>query len=57
MTKGSKADEILTLLFMILAVAAIVCFCLPSVDRQVFLICGGIAVVLRVVQYILRFIK
>lgn len=56
MTKGSKADEILTLLFMLLAIIAVVCFCIPSVSRTVFLYLGGAAVVLRLVQYVLRFI-
>lgn len=55
MTKGSKADEILTLLFMLLAIIAVVCFCIPSVDRTVFLYIGGAAVVLRLAQYVLRF--
>lgn len=55
MTKGSKADEIFTLIFMLLAIAAVVCFCIPSVDRTVFLSLGGVAVVLRLVQYVLRF--
>ena len=44
MTRGSKADEILTLFFMLLAIAA------------VFLYCGGAAIVLRLVQYVLRYI-
>lgn len=53
--RGSKIDEILTLVFMLLAVAAIVCFFAVS-DRSVFLYCGGAAVVLRLIQYLLRFI-
>lgn len=56
MTKGSKADDILTLLFMLLAIAAVVCFCISSADRSLFLYIGGAAVILRLVQYILRFI-
>lgn len=56
MKRGSKIDEILTLLFMLLAIAAIVCYFAVS-DRSVFLYCGGVAIVLRLVQYVARFIK
>ena len=56
MKKGSKADEILTLAFMLLAIAAVVCFCLPQCSRTVFLYIGSVAVVLRIIQYVLRFI-
>ncbi|MDR1455331.1 MAG: hypothetical protein LBJ01_06745 [Tannerella sp.] len=54
MTRGSKADDVLTLLFMLLAVAAVVCF-FAAGNRLAFMICGGLAVLLRSVQYILRF--
>ena len=54
MTRGSKADEILTLVFMLLAIAAVVCYFAVS-DKTVFL-CGGAAIVLRLVQYVLRYI-
>ncbi|MDR3260966.1 MAG: hypothetical protein LBT78_03940 [Tannerella sp.] len=53
MTRGSKADELMTLLFMLLAIAAIICYFAVG-NRLVFLICGGAAVVLRIIQYILR---
>ena len=55
MTRGSKADEILTLVFMLLAIAAVVCYFAVS-DKAVFLYCGGAAIVLRLVQYVLRYI-
>ena len=55
MTRGSKADEILTLVFMLLAIAAVVCYFAVS-DKAVFLYCGGAAIVLRPVQYVLRYI-
>ena len=55
MKRGSKTDEILTLLFMLLAIAAIVCYFSMS-DKTVFLYCGGAAVLMRIVQYILRYI-
>lgn len=54
MMRGSKADEILTLLFMLLAIAAVVCFFVAS--RAAFYGCGGSAVVIRLVQYLLRYI-
>jgi hypothetical protein len=54
MMRGSKTDEILSLIFMLLAVAAGVCFFAVS-DRMVFWIVGGIAVVFRLIQYALRF--
>ncbi len=54
MKRGSKLDEILTLLFMLLAIGAVVCYFAVS-DRIVFYSLGGAAVLLRVVQYVLRF--
>ena len=39
MTRGSKADEILTLVFMLLAIAAVVCYFAVS-DKTVFLWSG-----------------
>lgn len=54
MKRGSRADEILTLIFMILAVAAVICFFAVD-NRLVFMICGGVAVIMRITQYILRF--
>ena len=55
MKRGSKIDEILTLLFMLLAIAAVICYFAVS-DRSVFLYCGGAAIVLRLAQYVVRFI-
>lgn len=55
MTRGSKADEIMTLLFMLLGIAAVICYFAVS-DKSVFLYCGGAAIVLRLIQYVLRFI-
>ena len=55
MTRGSKADEILTLFFMLLAIAAVVCYFAVS-DKAVFLYCGGAAICLRLVQYFMRFV-
>lgn len=55
MTRGSKADEIMTLLFMLLAIAAVVCYFAVD-NKTVFLYCGSAAILLRLVQYILRFV-
>ncbi len=42
-------------MFMLLAIAAVVCYFTVN-DKSVFLYCGGAAIVLRLVQYVLRFI-
>ncbi|MDL2255281.1 hypothetical protein LJC44_04140 [Parabacteroides sp. OttesenSCG-928-G06] len=55
MRRGSRLDELFTLLFMVLAIAAVVCFFVMRDDRAWFLALGGIAVVLRVVQYVMRY--
>lgn len=54
MMRGSKLDEIMTLAFMLLAVAAVICFF--TAGPAVFLSVGGVAVAVRLVQYLLRFI-
>lgn len=56
MARGSKIDSILTLLFMVLAIAAVVCYFAVS-DRTAFLYFGGAAVCLRLIQYVMRFIN
>lgn len=56
MKRGSRADGIITLVFMLLAIAAVVCYFAVS-DRTAFLYCGGAAIVLRLTQYVLRFIQ
>ncbi|MEG1543530.1 MAG: hypothetical protein RR382_03255 [Tannerellaceae bacterium] len=56
MFRKSKADEILTLLFMLLAIATVVCYFAID-NRLAFLYCGGAAVGLRLIQYIMRFVK
>jgi hypothetical protein len=55
MMRGSKTDEIMTLAFMILAIAAGVCYFAFRGNFMVFLIVGGVAILLRLVQYALRF--
>ena len=55
MKRGSRLDELFTLLFMVLAVGAIVCFFIFwGKQNPAYLILGGIALVLRVAQYIMR---
>lgn len=56
MNRGSKTDSILTVLFMLMAVAAVICYFAVD-DRKVFLYCGGAAICFRLVQYLLRFIR
>lgn len=56
MFRGSKADEIITMIFMLFAVLA-GGFLLFSSNRIYFLIFGGIAVGIRVIQYLIRFFK
>jgi hypothetical protein len=58
MKRGSRLDELLTLLFMVLAIGAIVCFFVlgsyKGSQNSTYLILGGIAIVLRIAQYIMR---
>lgn len=50
-TKG--IDDVVSVIFMLLAVAALVVFFVSS-NRLPFWILGGVAVMLRLTQYILR---
>ena len=54
MRRGSAIDELLTIIFMILAIGAVLCFFILK-GNPTYMILGGCAVLLRVVQYILRF--
>ncbi|MCC8155532.1 MAG: hypothetical protein LIP01_15970 [Tannerellaceae bacterium] len=54
--RGSKLDDIMTLLFMLLAIASVVVLFIAN-TRTAFLGIAGVAVILRIIQYILRFIK
>ena len=54
MKRGDKWDELLTVLFMTLAIVAIVLF-FAKPAQPFYLICGGIAIAIRVVHYALRF--
>jgi hypothetical protein len=54
MKRGSKIDDILSLLFILMAIAAGVCYFAVD-NKMVFWIIGGVAVVFRLIQYALRF--
>lgn len=55
MKRGSRSDELFSLIFMVLAIGAIVCYFVFDNDNPTYLILGGLAVLLRVAQYIARF--
>jgi hypothetical protein len=55
MRRDSPIDELLTIFFMILAVGAIISYFAVS-SFPLYLLLGGVAVVLRIVQYIMRFL-
>ena len=54
MKRGSRFDELLTLLFMVLAIGAIVCY-FAFRGSPAYLVMGGIAIIIRITQYIMRF--
>jgi hypothetical protein len=54
MKRGGITDQWLTILFMLLAAASAICY-FKAESRMVFILCAGVAVVLRIIQYILRF--
>ena len=54
MRRGNRWDELFTLLFMLLAIAAGVLYFTVKENRLPFMLCGGAAILLRLVQYFLR---
>ena len=56
MKRGSRIDELLTAIFMVLGIGAIVCFFALGSQNPIYLILGGTAILLRIAQYILRFL-
>ena len=54
MRRGDRWDELFTLLFMLLAIAAGILYFTVKGNRQPFMLCGGAAILLRLVQYFLR---
>ena len=57
MRRGSKYDELLTMFFMLLAIGAIVCFFALEKSNPAYLILGGLAVLIRIAHYIMRFVN
>ena len=56
MRRGDRWDELFTLLFMLLAIAAGMLYFTVKGNRLPFIVCGGVAVVLRLTQYFLRMV-
>ena len=56
MRRGDRWDELFTLLFMLLAIAAGILYFTVQGNRLPFIVCGGVAVVLRLTQYFLRMV-
>ena len=56
MRRGDRWDELFTLLFMLLAIAAGILYFTAKGNRLPFIVCGGVAVVLRLTQYFLRMV-
>ena len=56
MKRNSRFDELITVLFMLLAVGAVVCYFALGKDNPTFLILGGLAILLRIAQYVKRFL-
>ncbi|MDR0994854.1 MAG: hypothetical protein LBL81_01030 [Tannerella sp.] len=59
MMRGSQTDELMTMAFMLLAIAAGACYLATwsKPHHTAFFIVGGLALALRIVQYALRFFK
>ncbi len=56
MVRRSKLDTVMTWIFMVMAVAAVICYFVVD-DHSAFLYCGGAAIFIRLVQYLMRFIS
>ena len=54
MRRGDRWDELFTLLFMLLAIVAGILYFTVKGNRLPFMLCGGAAILLRLVQYFLR---
>ena len=55
MKNKGKFDEIFTALFMLLAIGAIVSYLVLGINNPTYLVLGGLAIALRIAQYIKRF--
>ena len=56
MKSRSRFDELITVIFMLLAIGAVVCYFALGSDNPTFLILGGLAILIRIAQYLKRFI-
>ena len=54
MKRGSRFDELFTVFFMLCAIGAFACYFLKP-NSSLYLVLGGIAILLRIAQYILRY--
>ena len=54
MRRGDRWDELFTVLFMLLAIVAGILYFTVKGHRLPFMLCGGAAILLRLVQYFLR---
>jgi hypothetical protein len=55
MKRGGRLDLLLTLVFMALAITTVVLF--VGKNQPAYMICGGIAITLRIIHYIIRFLS
>lgn len=51
----NNVNKILTLVFMVLAIAAVISYFFVE-DKSVFWYCGGAAVCIRLTQYVMKFL-
>ena len=54
MKSRGRFDELFTALFMLLAVGAIICYFTLGNNNPAYLILGGLAVLIRIGQYVKR---
>ncbi|MBR5296782.1 MAG: hypothetical protein IKU29_02805 [Parabacteroides sp.] len=57
MVRGNKINTILTIIFMVLAAVAVICYFAIPENKLPFLYSGGAAICIRLVQYLMRFIS
>lgn len=55
MTQSSANESLLTVFFLLLAVAAVVVYFVMPENRNLFYILGGVALLIRIGQYVARF--
>lgn len=56
MVRNDNMNKVLTVIFLILAAAAVICYFVYPDDKKIFLYCGGAAVCVRLTQYLMKFI-